>query len=192
MTTAIPKGKYTYADYFATPEGERWELIDGVLYHMAAAPNIKHQTASGNLFFMMGSHVRPRRMGLLFSAPCAVLLPGESAVEPDLLFVSTERRHIVTERACEGPPDLVVEILSQSNRAHDLERKRELYARHGVPEYLILEPYQETVLALAEPVVSAGEGAYESEWLYRPGDMLTIAAVPGLAMAVADIFAEPW
>ena len=192
MATAKPKGKYTYADYFATPEGERWELIDGVLYHMAAAPNIKHQTASGNLFFMMGGHVRPRRLGLLFSAPCAVLLPGESAVEPDLLFVIAERRHIVTERACEGSPDLVVEILSPSNRAHDLERKRELYARHGVPEYLILEPYQETVLALAEPVVSAGEGAYGSERLYRPGDMLTVAAIPGLTIAVADIFAEPW
>ena len=38
MVTAKPKGKYTYADYADTPEGERWELIDGVLYHMAAAP----------------------------------------------------------------------------------------------------------------------------------------------------------
>jgi len=158
MVTAKPTGTYTIADYFATPEGERWELIDGVLYHMAAAPNIKHQAASGNLFFMMSSHVRPRRMGLLFSAPCAVLLPGESAVEPDLLFVSAERRHIVTERACEGPPDLVVEILSPSNPNHDLERTREFYARHSIPEYLILEPNEETVLALADPIVSAGEG----------------------------------
>ena len=192
MVTAKPKGTYTVADYFATPEGERWELIDGVLYHMAAAPNIKHQTASGNLFFMMSSHVRPRRQGLLFSAPCAVLLPGESAVEPGLLFVSADRRHILTERACEGPPDLVVEILSPSNPNHDLERKRELYARHGVPEYLILEPNEETVLALADPVISAGEGAYRSERLHRPGDTLTIATIPGLAIAVAEIFAEEW
>ena len=192
MVTAKPTGTYTVADYFATPEGERWELIDGVLYHMAAAPNIKHQSASGNLFFMMGSHVRPRRLGLLFSTPCAVLLPGESAVEPDLLFVSADRRHILTERACEGPPDLVVQILSPSNRAHDLERKRELYARHGVPEYLILDPNEETVLALGDPVVSAGGEAYGSERLYRSGDTLTIAAIPGLAIAVGDIFAEAW
>ncbi len=192
MVTAKPKGTYTVADYFATPEGERWELIDGVLYHMAAAPNIKHQTASGNLFFIVGSHVRRRRLGLLLSAPCAVLLPGESAVEPDLLFVSAERRQILTERACEGPPDLVVEILSPSNQAHDLERKRELYARHGIPEYLILEPNEENVLALADPIINAGEGAYRSERLYRPGDVLTIAAIPGLAIAVSDIFAEPW
>ena len=40
MVSTRPKGKYTYADYFATPEGERWELIDGVLHHMAAAPSV--------------------------------------------------------------------------------------------------------------------------------------------------------
>lgn len=187
-----PKGKYTYADYFATPEGERWELIDGVLYQMAAAPNLKHQTASGNLFLRFSNHIRPRQLGLVYAAPLAVILPGESAVEPDLLFISAERRNILTERACEGSPDLVAEILSPSNPRHDLERKRELYARHGIPEYLILEPQEETVLALAEPVVSAGQGAYESERLYRPGDTFTIAAIPGLEIAVADIFAEPW
>ena len=192
MVIAKPKGKHTIADYFATPEGERWELIDGVLYHMAAVPNRKHQTASGNLFLLFSSHIRPRRLGLVYVALFAVMLPGESAVEPDLLFVGAERRYILTEQACEGPPDLVVEILSPSNRSHDLERKRELYARHGVPEYLILDPYQETVLALAEPTVNAGEGSYGSERLYRPGNTLTIAAFSGLEIAVADIFAEPW
>ena len=120
------------------------------------------------------------------------MLPGESVVEPDLLFISAERRHIVSERACEGPPDLVVEILSPSNPRHDLERKRELYARHGVPEYLILEPNEATVMALADPIISAGEGDYSSERLYRAGEVLIIVAIPGLEVAVADIFAEAW
>ena len=191
MATARLRGKYTYADYFATPEGERWELIDGVLFHVSAAPNRKHQTVSGNLHFLASAHIRPRRAGLLYSAPFALILSGESVVEPDLLFVRAERGHIVTDRACEGPPDLVVEILSPSNRSHDLESKRELYARHGVPEYLILEPNEETVLVLADPDISAGQGAYGSERLYRSGDILTIAAIPGLAIAVAEIFAEP-
>ena len=192
MVTANQKGKYTYADYFATPEGERWELVDGVLHQMAAAPNRKHQTVSGNLHFLSSGYIRPRQLGLLYCAPFAVMLPGETAVEPDLLFVSAERRHIVTERACEGPPDLVVEILSPSNPSDDLERKRELYTRHGVPEYLILDTNGETVLALADPVISDGEGAYRSERLYGPGDVLTIDAISGLAIPIADIFAEPW
>ncbi len=108
------------------------------------------------------------------------------------MFVSVARLGIITTRGCEGPPDLVVEVLSPSNPRHDLERKRELYARHGIPEYLILEPHAETLLALAEPIVNAGEGGYSLERLYRPGDTLIIAAMPGLAIAVADIFADPW
>ena len=192
MATAKPKGKYTYADYAAKPDDEQWELIDGVLYQMAAGASARHQEVSENFGSLMGDHIRPRRLGRLYRPRFDLILPGETAVEPDLMFVSAARRRIITTRGCEGPPDLVVEVLSPSNPRHDLERKRELYARHGVPEYLILEPNEETVLALAEPAISAGEGTYGSERLYRLDDMLTIAAIPGLVIAVADIFAEPW
>ena len=192
MVIAKPKGKYTYEDYAAKPDDERWELIDGVLYQMAAGASARHQEVAENLGALIGDHTRPRRMGRLYHPRFDLILPGETAVEPDLMFVCVARRGIITPRGCEGPPDLIVEVLSPSNPRHDLERKRELYARHGVPEYLILEPHEETLLALAEPVVNAGEGAYGSERLYRPGDTLIIAAMPGLAIAVADIFADPW
>ena len=191
MVSARTKGKYTYADYFATPEGERWELIDGVLYHMAAAPNRKHQTASGNLFFLFSSQVRPRRLGMVFVAPFAVMLPDESTVEPDLLFVSAARRDIVTERACEGPPDLAVEILSPSNTRHDLETKRELYARHSVPMYLIVDVDAESVRALSEPIIDGLHGAYTQEVVYHVGDIVDIAVIPGLRLEVSDIFESP-
>ena len=192
MVTAKPKGQYVVADYFATPEGERWELIDGVLYRMAAPPNLKHQVASKNVGYLIDAEVIPRRLGLLIYAPFAVILPGESAVEPDLIFVRAERRQIVTPRACEGPLDLVVEILSPSNSDHDLAIKRELYARHAVPEYWILDPVQETVLKLTEPTVRQGAGEYAVESRYGSGDALSCDSIPGLDIAAADIFAEPW
>ena len=192
MVTAKPKGTYTIADYFATPEGERWELIDGVLYQMAAAPNRKHQDASENIGRCFADHIRPRRLGLVYRAPFAVLLPGESAVEPDLFFVSMARERILAERGCEGPPDLVVEILSPTNRRHDLEIKRELYARHGIPEYWILDSDAETVWALTESITDISGGVYTVETLYYPGDVLTTTVMPGLAIPVADIFANPW
>ncbi len=192
MVTAKPKGKYTYEDYAAKPDDEKWELIDGVLYQMAAGASARHQEVSENLGDLIGDHTRRRRLGRLYRPRFDLILPGETAVEPDLMFVSAARRRIITPRGCEGPPDLVVEVLSPSNPRHDLERKRELYARHGVPEYLILEPYEETVLALAEPEVREGQGSYGLERLYRPGETLTIVAFPGLEIAVADIFAEPW
>ena len=192
MVTAKPKGKYTYADYAATPEGERWELIDGVLYHMAAAPNTKHHDVSDNTGDLVKAVIQPRRLGRIYRAPYALMLSDSNTVEPDLIYVSVERRHIITARGCEGIPDLVVEILSPSNSAHDLTVKRELYARHGIPEYWILNPIRETVQALTEPAVNDGTGEYTVEALYQVGDTLTTDRIPGLTIAVADIFAEPW
>jgi Uma2 family endonuclease len=75
---------------------------------------------------------------------------------------------------------------------HDLAVKRELYARHGIPEYWILNPIQETLLALTDPVTHDGVGEHTVEALYQSGDTLTTSRIPDLAIAVADIFAEPW
>ena len=151
MATAKPKGKYTYADYAATPDDERWELIDGVLYRIAAGASTKHQLATLALAALVRESVRRMTLGWVFIAPYDVILSDATTVEPDILFVSTARRRIITERACEGPPDLVVEVLSPSNSPRDLEVKRELYARFGIPEYLIVDPYQETVVSLTNP-----------------------------------------
>ena len=192
MVTAKPKGKYTYADYAATPEGERWELIDGVLYHVAAAPNTKHHDVSDNTGDLVKAVIQPQRLGRIYRAPFALRLSDTNTVEPDLLYISVERRHIITARGCEGIPDLVVEVLSPSNSARDVAVKRELYARHSIPEYWIENPIQETVLALTEPVVIDGVGEYTTETLYSVGDTLTTDRIPGLAIAVADIFADPW
>jgi Uma2 family endonuclease len=192
MVTAKPKGKYTYADYAATPEGERWELIDGVLYRMAAAPNTKHHDVSDNTGDLVKAVIQPRRLGRIYRAPFALMLSDRNTVEPDLLYASAARRHIITSRGCEGIPDLVMEILSPSNSAHDLAVKRELYARHGIPEYWILNPIQETLLALTDPVTHDGVGEHTVEALYQSGDTLTTSRIPDLAIAVADIFAEPW
>ncbi len=192
MATAKPKGALTCADYAATPEGERWELIDGALYHMAAAPNTKHHDVSDNAGDLVKAVIQPQRLGRIYRAPFALILSETNTVEPDLLYVSAARRHIITGRGCEGIPDLVVEILSPSNFAHDRAVKRELYARHGIPEYWILDPIPETVLALTDPAVNGGVGEYATETLYQSGDTLTTDRIPGLAIAVADIFAEPW
>ena len=109
MVTARPKGKYTYEDYAAKPDDEKWELIDGVLYQMAAGASARHQEVGENLGNLIGDRIRPRRLGRLYRPRFDLILPGETVVEPDLLFVSAARRHIVTARACEGAPDLVLQ-----------------------------------------------------------------------------------
>ena len=191
MVARKPRGKYTYADYAATPDDERWELIDGELYRMAAGASTKHQLVTLELATLLRENVRT--LGWIFIAPYDVILSDTNTVEPDILFVSAARRSIITERACEGAPDLLVEVLSPSNSRRDLEVKRELYARFSVPEYLIVEPYQETVVSLTNPSVDEGEGEgrYSNEATYRSGEHLPIGSIPGLVIPVAEIFASP-
>ena len=193
MVARKPRGKYTYADYAATPDDERWELIDGELYRMAAGASTKHQLVTLELAALLRENVRRRTLGWIFIAPYDVILSDANTVEPDILFVSAARRSIITERACEGAPDLVVEVLSPSNSRRDLEVKRELYARFGVPEYLIVDPYQETVVSLTNPSADEGEGEgrYANEATYRSSEHLPIGSIPGLVIPVAEIFASP-
>jgi Uma2 family endonuclease len=192
MVARKPKGNHTYADYAATPDDERWELIDGELYRMAAGASTKHQLVTLELATLLRENVRRRTLGWVFIAPYDVIMSDTNTVEPDILFVSAANRHIITDRACEGPPDLVVEVISPSNPRHDTELKRELYARFGVPEYLIIEPYQETVTSLTGPSVQESEGVYTTQRLYTVGDIITTTVIPGLAIPVAEIFANPW
>ena len=190
MVIAKPKGKYTYEDYAAKPDDERWELIDGVLYEMAPSPNTKHQRALRRWVAAFELHFsRVGELGDLFFAPTDLILADGTTVQPDMFFVAAKREHIITLRGCEGPPNLVVEVLSPSNPARDLETKRELYARYGIPEYFILDNDTETVRALSEPITVGGVGRYTVEVLYRSGDTLNITSVPGLAIAIANIFA---
>ncbi len=139
-------GTFTYGDYRTWPDGERWELIDGVAYDMSPAPMIKHQRMLGRLWaeisrFLHGKPCEP------FFAPVDVLFPrlgqtddeADTVVQPDIVVVcdpaKTENGKFVR-----GAPDLVVEILSPSTSKKDLNEKYRLYEREGVREYWALEP----------------------------------------------------
>lgn len=195
MVIAMSKGIATDADYWATPEGERWELIDGVLYHTPETPGTWHQETSMNLSFLMRQQDGGRKLGRWLHAPFAVVLSRQNVVEPDFMYVKRERFHIMTDRACEGAPDLLVEILSPYQPA-DTERDRlvkpELYARHGVAEYWILSAQTETARVLTQPVIRKGMGVYTTETVYGNGDIINAAAIPGASFAVDDIFADLW
>ena len=137
--------RFTYEDYLLFPDnGKRHEIIDGD-HFMTPAPNIKHQRVSGNLFNALTNFLKARKSGEAFAAPCDVMLSDEDIVEPDLLFISAARAAIITEQNIQGPPDLVVEILSAGTRKTDEIVKRKLYERYGVREYWIVDPELETV-----------------------------------------------
>ncbi len=124
-------GRLTYDDLLAFPDdGLRHELIDGEHY-VAPAPNLKHQIVSMRLSVAIGSFVEQHGSGLLLAARCDVVFSPTNVVEPDLLFLSRERSGLATEQNIQGPPDLVIEILSPSTRNRDQGIKRRLYERMG-------------------------------------------------------------
>ena len=80
---------------------------------------------------------------VFFNPPTDVLLSDHDVVQPDLIFVSRERKHVITDANIQGAPDLVVEILSPSTASRDWRDKLDLYERHGVAEYWLVDPVSE-------------------------------------------------
>ena len=139
----------TYADYAALPDdGRRYELRDGEL-SLTPAPGTKHQGVLRDLLVILNEHVTRGRLGVVYPAPVDCILSDTTVLQPDIVFVETGRRTIVTERGIEGAPTLVVEILSPSTAGTDRTIKAGLYARYGVPWYWLVDPAALTIEAFA-------------------------------------------
>jgi Uma2 family endonuclease len=140
--------RLTYEDFCALPEdGRRYEIIDGDLY-MSPSPVPLHQRVVLNLGAMLRDHVRRNRLGQVFIAPLDVILDEHNIVEPDIIFVSSARTAIVTEKNIQGSPDLLVEVLSPATAKRDTADKRNIYARCGVDHYWIVDPQTRSILEL--------------------------------------------
>ena len=146
MSTMQTEAPRTWEDVERMPEdGNRYESIGGRLY-MTPAPATRHQRISKRLQSALMQILEHAGHGEVFQAPCLVEFPGTGdRVQPDLLFVSNERRGIITEKRMLGAPDLVVEILSPSTAHRDRGIKLDLYARSGVSQYWIVDPDQDAV-----------------------------------------------
>lgn len=181
---SAPTTLMTYDDFVAMPEdGQRYELIDGVLV-VAAAPSFYHARVVARLFRILDAYLTPRQLGkYLFTAPVDVRLTNLRVVEPDVLYVDPQRREAFARPpAIQGAPELVVEVLS-SNRHHDLVVKFGLYEQAGVREYWVADLEQETLtiftLADGRFVARANDDGFA-----RSG------VLPGVTVDVAALFAD--
>jgi Uma2 family endonuclease len=179
--------KLTYDDFVHFPDdGQRHEIIDGEHY-VTAAPNTKHQRVSMNLSGLLWGLVRGHELGEVFAAPFDVLLSDSDVVEPDLVYVSKNRRaDVLTAAHARGAPDIVVEIGSPSTRKRDEIIKRRLYERYGVAEYWVVDPELDEI-----KVYRLIDGRYTrtAELSLERADTLTSPFFPGLALPLVDIFA---
>ncbi len=180
--SAQPKAVLTYADYAQTPDDRRYELLDGELVEKTA-PNIAHQRVVRELGWALSAFVRANGLGEVLLAPCDVVLSETVVTQPDLLFVSNERAHIVTAANIQGAPALVVEVLSDSTARTDWTSKRDLYARHGVSEYWLVDPVAWTVTVLL-----LREERYRVVDVYGEGQVLTSPTLAGFNLNLTDLY----
>lgn len=130
----------TLDDYQKLPEGTRVEMIDGVFYDMAA-PTPIHQRIASLINTVFENYVRANKGNCVpFISPTDVQLDcdDKTIVQPDV-FILCDRDKITRKRIF-GAPDLIVEVLSESNWYNDIFRKYNKYRKAGVREYWIVIP----------------------------------------------------
>lgn len=174
--------RHTYAEYLGWPEDVRYELIDGVAYLMAPAPDLVHQEVAGEIYFQLRQALegKPCRA---FIAPVDVRLPraGEpdeavdSVVQPDVLVVCDPDK--LDRRGVRGAPDLVVEVVSRSTSSHDHVLKRSLYERAGVREYWLVHPLDRLVTRYL-----LNEGEYGKPAVQELAGETPVAVLPGVVI----------
>lgn len=184
-----PPKKLTAAEFLQWPDdGQRHELIDGVHY-MTPSPNLSHQVISGRLHLAVGNFLSNHpEIGWVFMARLDVVMSEFDVVEPDLLFVARDQRAILTEANVQGPPALVVEILSPRTRRRDLGIKWKLYQENGVREYWLVDPKGMCVAVYRR--VDDGTFPLTSTLQATSVDQLSTPLLPGLTISLRELFAE--
>ncbi|MCL1918954.1 MAG: Uma2 family endonuclease [Peptococcaceae bacterium] len=175
---------YTWADYVTWDQDIRCELIDGIA-HMMTAPSMTHQSISMNLSTQLNIFLKGKPCKV-FAAPFDVRLNAEDGddtiVQPDILVVCDKSK--LSEKGCQGAPDLVVEILSPSSGAYDKILKFNKYLKAGVQEYWIVYPDRGIV-----DVFVWDNGKYVAS-SYSEEDTMPSHVLEGCMITLADVFAK--
>ena len=181
------EARYTYADYkgWDLKKGERYELIYGAAYAMAG-PSASHQLILGELFKQIAIYLTGKPCKVV-PAPYDVRLfyaedeSDDTVVQPDISIVCDKKKR--GPEGCRGAPDMVIEVLSPSNSAIEMEEKYNLYKDAGVREYWLANPKTKTLKAhfFADEVHIR---------TYAATDKADVGIFPGFAVDLEPVFAE--
>lgn len=176
--------KLTYDDYVLIPDdGLRHEIIDGE-HFVNPAPNVRHQWVSKRLFTALSLFVESHDLGEVFYSPIDVVFTQHNVVQPDLVFIRTKNvAELIGAAFVKVTPDLVVEVLSISNRRHDKVRKLKLYDEYNVHEYWITDPEKNVI-----DVYRRQNGNLTLVEKVELGGMVTTPLLPGFALVTNRVF----
>lgn len=177
----LPKEESFTVDYiYSLPEGKRAELIDGQVYDMAP-PFRSHQKLVSELHYLIKDYIKKNNGTCeIYPAPFAVFIANDDKnyVEPDISVICD--RNKLSDRGCEGAPDLIVEVVSPGSRKMDYSTKNTLYADNGVREYWIVDPKMERVTVYYYEE-DAAPAVYPFDW------DIPVGIYPGFTINVADL-----
>ena len=167
-------GPYTLEDYYALREERRVELIDGWIYDMAN-PGFAHQRIYFLIAAQLENCIREHAKDCIMIQDFGIRLDRDdkTMVEPDIVVLCNKSS--LNKRYFDGAPDLAVEVLSPSTRAHDLLRKRYKYQNAGVREYWVIDPQKQEVL-----VFNFAGGAEDKPEIYPFGGKIAVRISEGI------------
>ncbi len=183
--------RYTYADYLTWMDDKRRELFDGMVKLMTPAPSMRHQELSFNLSGILRNYLIHKSCKG-FAAPSDVRLPkGKNkqdetiytVLQPDLYVVCDLSK--LDEKGCLGAPDFIIEIVSTGNSKRDFQDKFEIYQKHGVREYWIVNPNDENVNVF----VLDENGKYQLRGMFADDDKIPVNIFDGdLKIDLTEVF----
>ena len=135
----------TWNDYRSWDGEDRYEVVGGEIYAMSPAPSTRHQRIQQELGRQLGNHFMEQPCDV-YPAPVDIKLSDLDIVQPDLVVVCDEER--IKPTHIDGPPTLIIEILSPSTATYDRTKKLDLYARSGVKEVWLITPYPSCIEVL--------------------------------------------
>jgi len=174
---------WTYEDYMKLNDDKRYEVINGRLYEMPA-PTVFHQKTLRNIFTSIWLFVRKHLLGEVLPSPIDVILSDFIAVQPDLVFISKDRREIVKDRIY-GAPDLVVEIVSPTSYYRDRYEKFRIYEEAGIKEYWLVYPGEKVI-----EVWVLKEGKYELYSIASNEGKVKSKVLEGFEVDLKEVFDE--
>jgi Uma2 family endonuclease len=174
----------TVQEYLRTEETVLPRELAYGAFRVADAPLPSHQRAVARLFRALDDFVAQHALGEVWLSPIDVILDAEQhlIVQPDLLFISHARSHILTDRI-RGAPDLVVEVLSPRPRIGEIGERIGWFAKYGVLECWVVD-----LLARRTDVLTFADGVVADRQRFDQHTPVRSRVLSGLARPLSSVF----
>lgn len=167
----------------AQDNDKHFELIEGIIFHMAPT-GFLHGATTSNLTVFLGIHINKHKLGTMTAAETGYRLGDNTVIAPDIAFIRADR---VPKDPVEGylslAPDLAVEVMSPSNNASEMSRKIDLLMQHGTQVIWIVHPTTKTI-----DVYSADDNSVKVSFLKQDDILSGGTVLPEFTLKLTDLF----